>query len=74
MWCITLYISIYILYLWYIDDIKRNPVKSEEYLVKACDKYSNINACYNLAVLYKNGNYTRWWICFILSYYEYIYI
>ena len=38
-----------------LDDTRRNPKKSEEYLLKACDKYNNINACYNLAVLYKNG-------------------
>ena len=40
-----------------IDDTLRNPKRSEEYLLKACDKYNNINACYNLAVLYKNGKY-----------------
>ena len=46
---------------------KRDTVKAESLLIKACDNYSNINACYNLAVLYKKGTQSLHYV--VLVYY-----
>ncbi len=34
---------------------KRDPQRALSLLHKACDSFNNVNACYNLGVLYKNG-------------------
>lgn len=46
----------------YVDLYKldaRDPPKAVGFLTKACDQCNNINACYNLAVLLKNGKFAR---------------
>lgn len=40
----------------YLDNEARSAKKAEEVLTRACDKLNNINACYNLAVLYRLGD------------------
>lgn len=68
-----MYVLIY-LYNYCIIVAGRNPEKAVKYLSKACDSFNNVNACYNLAVLFKLGKYMHVLYMYVLHVLGYIYI